>query len=364
MSKHMIFFIIANLLLIGLAYVTRRRRRINNVILLCTTIFLVLSIVETAYRNFFKDRKPYFQKTGDAWSFGPHPVLGVQIDTTGVLSDTELTPSGTLIYQARYTIIADSIGSYRFNHRIGFLNPSAPGPAIVFLGCSFTFGQGVNDTETLPYRVGVLRNVPTVNLGGIGYGIHQVYKIFLDKYAAANNTGKLFIYTLIPDHILRASGLYAWSPGPSFNRTGDSLVYEGSLPRVSYSTASYASLFGTFSFIQDMIINIQNKQRAKGISPDEYEKACLMIRKMDEYSRRTGGHFLVLFWDNISDEDDPNRYYRQTLSDKLDGLRKDGINIIKVSDILNTKDPRYYIPIDGHPNAKVYDSVARYLVRP
>jgi hypothetical protein len=370
MSKHVAFFIIANLILIGLTFVTRRRRRINNVILLCTTIFLVLSIVETVYRNFFKDRKAFVQKTGNAWSFGPHPVLGVQIDTTGVLGDTELTSSGSTIYQARYTIITDSIGSYRFNHRIGFPNPSAPAPesapapAIVFLGCSFTFGQGVNDTETLPYRVGALRNVSTLNLGGIGYGIHQVYKIFLDKYATANNAGKLFIYTLIPDHILRASGLYGWSPGPSFKRTGDSLIYEGSLPRVSYSTASYVSLFGTFSFIQDMIINIQNKQRAKCVSQDEYEKACLMIRKMDQYSRMTGGRFLVLFWDNISDEGDPNRFYRQTLSDKLDRLRKKGINIISVSDILQTKDPGYCIPIDGHPNAKAYDSVARYLISP
>src|SRR5580698_4589379 len=188
MSKHLAFFIIVNLFLIGLTYMTRRRRKWSNVILLCTTIFLVLSIVEMAYRNFFKDRKAYIQKTGKTWSFGPHPVLGVQIDTTGVLGDTELTSSGSTIYHARYTIIADSIGSYRFNHRIGFQNPSGrepeshPTPEIVFLGCSFTFGQGVSDTETLPYRVGAQRNVSTLNLSGIGYGIHQVYKIFLDKF--------------------------------------------------------------------------------------------------------------------------------------------------------------------------------------
>jgi len=375
MSKHLVFFIIVNLFLIGLTYVTRRRRKWSNVILLCTTIFLVLSIVETAYRNFFKGRKAYIQKTGKTWSFGPHPVLGVQIDTTGVLSDTELTSSGSTIYHARYTIIADSIGSYRFNHRIGFQNLSAPGPepaptrestptpAIVFLGCSFTFGQGVNDTETLPYRVGASRNVPTLNLGGIGYGIHQVYKIFLDKFATANNTGRLFIYILIPDHVLRASGLYGWSPGPSFKLAGDSLVYAGSLPIDKYRAARYASLFGAFSFIKDMIINIQNKQRAKQVPPDEYEKASLMIRKMDQYSRMTGGRFLVLFWDNISEEGDPNRYYRQLLAGKLETLRQAGINIISVSDILDTRAQKYYIPIDGHPNAMAYDTVAKYLVR-
>ena len=363
MNKHVAFFIIASLILIGLTYITRRRRRINNILLLCSTVFLGLSIVEIAYRNLYKYRSSYIQKNGMTWSFGPHPVLGVQIDTTGVVSDTELTHSGSMIYQTRYTIIADSIGSYRFNHRVGFLNPGDTRAAIVFLGCSFTFGQGVGDTETLPYRVGESHHVSTLNLGGIGYGIHHVYKIFLDKYARVNNTGKLFIYTLIPDHVLRASGLYGWSPGPSFKLAGDSLVYGGSLPVDKYRTAAYASLFGTFSFIKDMIINIQNKRRAKRVSPDEYEKAYWMIRKMDQYSRMTGGHFIVLSWDNISEEGDPSRYYRQLLTDKLERLRNEGVDIISVSDILDTKDTKYYIPIDGHPNAMAYDTVAKYLAR-
>jgi hypothetical protein len=332
-------------------------------VLSCTTIFLVLSIVETAYRNFFRERRPHFQKTDNTWSYEPHKVLGVQINKTGVLSDTKFTRSGSTIYHASYTLTTDSIGSYSFNHRIGFQNPSAPSPKVVFLGCSFTFGQGVNDSETLPYRVGALCNSSTLNLGSIGYGLHQVYKIFLDEFAYANNNGRLFVYTMIPDHVLRASGLYDWSPGPSFQLAGDSLIYSGSLPSINYQAAYYCSLFGCFTFIQDMIINIQDKQRAKRVSPQEYEKAFMMIRKMDQYSKMSGGHFLVLFWDNISEEGDPNRYYRQILQDKLDSLGKSGIDIIKASDIFHINDPKYYIPNDGHPDAMAYDTVAKYLVK-
>jgi hypothetical protein len=87
-----------------------------------------------------------------------------------------------------------------------------------------------------------------------------------------------------------------------------------------------------------------------------------MIRKMDQYSTMTGGHFIVLSWDNISEKSYPNRYYQQILADKLQRLRKEGVDIINVLDILHTKDPKYYIPIDGHPNAMAYDSVGRYLV--
>jgi hypothetical protein len=363
MSKNLAFFIVVNAFLIGLTFVTRKRERLNNVVLLCTTIFLVLSIVETAYRNFFKPQRPYLLKTANSLSFETRIPLGLQVAAPGVFSSTEISPPRDTIYRANYTIISDSIGSYNFNHRIGFLNPGAPVPGIVFLGCSFTFGEGVDDSASLPYRVGALSNRSTLNLGGSGYGLHHVYKIFLDRFANADNNGKLFVYTMIPDHVLRASGIYEWSFGPSFKLAGDSLLYSGPLPAVSHKTAYYCSLFGCFSFVKDMIIHFQYKQKAKQVPEEEFQKAYWMIRRMDRNLKLTGGKFVLLFWDNVSAASDPNRYYRQQLSDQLDSLGKAGIDIIYVSEMLDTKDPKYYIPGDGHPKAMAYDTVARYLAK-
>jgi hypothetical protein len=361
MSKNLAFFIVVNALLIGLVFLTRERRRLNNLVLLCTTVFLTLSIVETAYRNFFKARKPYLLKTGNSLSFVSREPLGLQVASPGVFGSTEISPSGDTIYNANYSIVSDSIGSYRFNHRIGLSNPRSPDSGIVFLGCSFTFGEGVNDSASLPYRVGILSNRSTLNLGSSGYGLHHVYKIFQDKFANADNKGKLFVYTMIPDHVLRASGIYEWSFGPSYKLAGDSIVYNGTLPPVSHKTAYYSSLFGCFSFVKDMIVNFQNRQNAKRVSAEEYQKAYWMIRKMDQTSRLSGGHFILLFWDNVSDARDPNRYYRQLLTADLDRLRSDGVDMVSASDIFNNNDPKYYIPKDGHPTAAAYDTVAKFL---
>lgn len=84
---------------------------------------------------------------------------------------------------------------------------------------------------------------------------------------------------------------------------------------------------------------------------------------MSQYSKASGGHFILLFWDNIYEAGDPNAYYRQILEDKIERLTKDSIDIIRVSDILDTRDPKYYIPNDGHPNAIGYDIVAKYLTK-
>jgi hypothetical protein len=364
MSKNLLFFIVGNVSLITLTYLTRKRRRLNNVALFCTSLFLFLSIVETAYRNFFRGPRVYFEKGDTTLFFQPHRLLGSEIGKTGVFTSTKLTSSGNTIYHANYTIVADSnINSFSFNHRAGYLNSNSPDPKIIFLGCSFTFGEGVDDYETLPYKIGSLQNISTLNLGGIGYGIHHTYEIFLDKYANKNNTNRIFIYTMIPDHVLRASGLYDWSAGPSFNRIGDSLVNGGSLPVLNHKAAYYLSFFGCYSFIKNIVLNIEEKESAKMVSAEEYQKAYLMIRKMSQYSKAGGGHFILLFWDNIYEAGDPNAYYRQILEDKIERLTKDSIDIIRVSDILDTRDPKYYIPNDGHPNAIGYDIVAKYLTK-
>lgn len=361
MSKNLLFFLIGNVLLITLTYLTRKRKRLNNVVLLCTSLFFFSSIVEIAYRNFFRPKRDHFDTN---LIFQHDSVLGSRVGGTGVFSSTRLSSAGKTIYHVGYTIVADTnVHSLTFDHRAGYRDPVSAVPKIIFLGCSITFGEGVNDSETLPYKLGALEHLSTLNLGGIGYGTHHVYKLFLDKYAHVNNSNKMFIYTMIPDHVLRAGGLYPWSGGPSFRLAGDSLVYSGSLPAISDRTAYYASLFGCYSLVKDMVLGLEQRSRINRISKEDYQKAYLMIRNMSRYATATGGNFLLLFWDGPSPADDADKRFRSLMEAKLADLKKGGIHIIRVSDIIDAKDPRYYIPGDGHPNPLGYDTVARYLAR-
>jgi hypothetical protein len=357
MSKHLIFFAIGNALLITLTYLARKRRRLNNVLLICTTSFLFLSIIETTYRNFFGPRRNYLA--------GTSTLPGKQIGKTSVINSTMLTYSADTVYRATYTVIADSDKNVvSFNRRVGYLNPGDPSPRIIFFGCSLCFGVGLNDPETLPYRLGKLENMSTLNLGGIGFGINHVFELFLDRFADKDNKGKLFIYLMIPDHVLRASGVDDYCAGPSFRRVGDSLLYAGPLPIPSNKLAYYCSVFGCFSFIGNMVTNVERSNRFKHVPHEEFEKAYLMIRKMDHIAGASGGKFILLFWDKYDyTSTDRNLYHRQKMEDEIERLRKDGVKVIRVSDILDINDPKYYIPNDRHPNAIAYDTIANYLYK-
>lgn len=129
-------------------------------------------------------------------------VLGV-VPVKGFQAHSVRFIGGLKVYDVIYTI--DSKGL-----RIGPpVNGSTTG-CILFFGDSFTFGEGLQDTETLPYQVGIQsgRSYRTFNFGFHGYGPHQML--------AAIETGLVHrlvdchpdyaIYSAIPNHVARVAG--------------------------------------------------------------------------------------------------------------------------------------------------------------
>lgn len=84
---------------------------------------------------------------------------------------------------------------------------------VVFFGCSYVFGEGVNDNETLPYLFeekshGKYR---AYNFGFSGYGPHQMLRILesdLLKPVVNNGRQPIGIYLALFSHIDRAAGNY------------------------------------------------------------------------------------------------------------------------------------------------------------
>jgi len=129
-------------------------------------------------------------------------LLGYKLKPGAVVRVNDTRDNST-IYDAVYSI--DEYGR-RFT-------PAAkkqPGKnSILFFGCSFTFGEGVNDDQTLPYYAGeMLKDYTPVNFGVCGYGPQQMLlQLENDGISGRGKGGKaVLIYLCIGHHINRAVG--------------------------------------------------------------------------------------------------------------------------------------------------------------
>src|SRR6201987_2615937 len=73
--------------------------------------------------------------------YAPRPVIGWGPSRAGRFPNERIDPeTGAAIYRAAYTIDSNLLRQTQSCEK---------GPAVVFFGCSFTFGLGLNDADTL-----------------------------------------------------------------------------------------------------------------------------------------------------------------------------------------------------------------------
>src|SRR5262249_39513194 len=116
------------------------------------------------------------------------------------------------------SVIWDAIYSLNDGVRRGGLSQSRT--TIWFAGCSFTFGVGVSDADTLSNQFARKSGLRAINLGVGGWGPHQMLRILeLDRPTLFNlQRPAAVVYTALPDHIRRAAGLTTYlRHGPLYN---------------------------------------------------------------------------------------------------------------------------------------------------
>lgn len=129
-----------------------------------------------------------------------------------------------IIYDVKYTITKDGL---RFSGK------EAGKSAVVFFGGSFTFGEGVENLETLPSQICIQSKYKysAYNFGFHGYGPHQMLAAIengLVKKIVRKDV-KAGIYSAIFSHMDRAAGLTSWDhQGPKYTLNKENkLIYSG-----------------------------------------------------------------------------------------------------------------------------------------
>ncbi len=267
-------------------------------------------------------------------------ILGYR-PTAAFTDHARYVRDGKVVYDVRYTVGANGL-------RIAPPESSDVQGTLLVFGCSFTWGEGVEDNEALPYQIGLMTNgrYRVYNFGFSGYGPSQMLSALEHGMVdtLVRPVGKVtIIYQAIPDHVNRVSGL----------RAGDSHY-----PRYALNDQGKAEFTGHFN--DPGIRHSLRRVHAFRLLDDALlrrKDSVPLFTAVVEQSRALlsekfpGSDFHVLYWD-VWDEEQVG-----------DALRARAVKVHDISRILGTAaelDRGFMIPVDGHPNATAYGRLARY----
>ncbi len=233
---------------------------------------------------------------------------------------------------------------------------------ILFFGCSFTFGDGVQDNESLPYvfQVDSKNKYKAWNFALSGYGPHQMLRIIESGLidSVVGQKPDVAIYQGLLEHIERSAGNYPY------------LLWDINGPKYVLNDRNEAEFRG--KFVDSRILNFTLHQVGKSMliqrilpfvlghkrtSADIDLFVAILARSRDLLQSNYGTKFVVLLWD-----DDRDNY----LNIVLHKLREKNLNVITTRDISSDLVGEHVLyrlhECDGHPSAKAYKLISNYFL--
>lgn len=275
----------------------------------------------------------------------PDPDLGFRYLPDAQITETK-TWQGAPIFTATYTT---NTHGWRQTPEGVVTAQAAP---VVFLGCSFVFGQGVADDQTLvaAFERAAQGRWQGHNFSVPGYGAHQNVRLLereLEREPLAGRVPVAGIYVAVADHVPRAAGLRFWDQGgPRYEIAPDgSAVYQGrlrdgivgKLRELAMSAALTHRFIGYF----------------EGTAVQERRYLALVLRMAQLFEARYHAPFSVFYW---GDEAMPTEQAR------IAALRQAGLRVYTLRQAIPDYDPqRDNYPYDGHPKPDAQRRVGEFL---
>jgi hypothetical protein len=282
--------------------------------------------------------------------FAYKPGIGSGAAGPGVFPARKIDPrTGDIIFDATYTI--DGSLLRKTESRLD-------GPIVAFFGDSFTFGEGVNDTETLPQVFADLtgRKLRVLNLGFPGYGPqHVLYQLETGSSAVSQGADlRLLVFLTAPFHAERTSCKPTYTlHSPRYRIREGRVVNDGScsdglsllIRDWAQNTALYRTTVGPY------------RQR---IDRDDIDLYIEIVAAIAERAKEKYGAPTLFAYIGAGDD-----YLRQTGYTNamiLEGFRKAGLSVIDVSlEKEKAAGAVVEIPGDGHPTPLAHRARAQAI---
>jgi len=220
---------------------------------------------------------------------------------------------------------------------------------VAFFGCSFMFGHGVEEDQTLPYYfVREARGTfEGYNFAGEGWGPHQMLREietgFVRRVAGVPD---LAIYEAIPDHLRRVAGRAPWEDGPKYALCqGEEACYAGPFHSDYYATyRHWLDRSWTVKFIESHFASFSR--------PSDIPLFLAVLKRTRSLLEKNGTRFVIVLWDQ-----------NELAKEMLKTLRANGFQVIALSSIVSASDLKKH-PLtqpDRHPSPATNKAIATYL---
>jgi hypothetical protein len=287
------------------------------------------------------------------------------VASAGTFRAVETYGFGTrVVYDVHYSIDKNGL-------RIAPDSLKQNGPTVMFFGDSFTFGEGVNDEDTLPNAFSIVSGMRVLNFGVGGYGPHHMLRLLElgDPKKVTSESPYLMVYTALEEHFNRAAGRAVWDKfGPLYEVQNGRAHYVGPFNEHNMGcnpNAIKPSVIGQFlqrsgiwrAYILSFSFycpapndpNTVNRDRTRFL---EILKSANLIAHQDYHSR-----LLVILWDIRPKGDVANINWVEAK------LLENNIPTLKLSSAIKEADfKNWIIERDSHPNPKAYRAVAQTLL--
>lgn len=376
--------LIATSLLSALLYFSLKRESIKTVTINFLILFISIFLIEFCFFSYaaIKSRgnKDIFTvidrntkkeiNNSKSYITTEFDELGYQPIANSIINRKKIK-RGRLVFDANYTIDKNHL---RITRTTNYKNNAE---SILFMGCSFTYGTGLQDNQSLPYVFNLKTNdkFNVYNFGFSNYGAHQMLAILendIEKKSIINNKVKYVFYQAILDHVNRA--VSALESKYILNDKNQLVFIKNYLAQIEEKSSANRFLDHLENHSKSKIINTIISQLYPGNNisnrkiNDHHRDLFLQIVKKskDLVEKKYNAKFTVILWDLVKDNNKLVAEDEYNLKYIVNGFKHLGINYILISDILSDyrKDSeKYTINGDGHPSALADEKIADYLVK-
>jgi len=292
------------------------------------SIPLMLSTNDTLTR--FDPNSDYtngYSQRIEGYGYRPNP---------GVHSSTKLTSLDEVIYDVAYTIGMDG---YR-------ADVDAQKYDAYIYGGSFTFGEGLNDNETLTHFLYKNHEIAAKNLGVHGYGLHQALYNLQNGVTSDKPNGVNIILTA-PWHSLRSACKPNYAKGtPRYTLVNNSITLDGVCPGRDF----FSRVLGKSNIFKLITLSLVNDKNT--ITNDDLQLYLEIIREIYRVSQDNGAAFVIAYIDAKEERLVGTRWTNESLFNQMK-LISDVVVDVTLSEQRESLDPQFYIhELDQHPSAK------------